>query len=150
MFGDTWYPVRDGNPAAVAMYRRHYPAWGRRPRKFQATGPGESLLLMTPCWRALFIWTLERYRMDHQRGVCCAAFRNEGAGLSSGLILAAEQDARARWPLEDRLFTFVDPREVASANPGYCFKRAGWRYAGKTAKRGLHILEKTLLPDLTR
>lgn len=151
MFGDVWYPVRDGNPAAVAMYRRHYPSLkragsGRRPKQSQAAGPGESLLLMTPCGRALFIWTRERYRLDGQDGVCCACFRNEGAGLSSELILAAEQDARRRWPLEERFFTFVDPDEVASPNPGYCFKQAGWRHAGRTATRGLHILEKTLHP----
>lgn len=143
MFGDVWYPVRDGNGAAVAMHRRHYPARGRNPRQFQAAGPGETLLLMTPCGRALFIWSLERYRQDGQAGVCCSCFRNEGAGLSSELILAAESDAWARWPQEERLFTFVDPAEVASPNPGYCFKRAGWRYAGRTAARGLHILEKT-------
>ena len=146
MFGETWHPVRDGDPTAVAVYRRHYPAQGRRPKQAQVTAPGESLLLLTSCGRALFIWTRERYRRDGQTGICCAAFRNEGAGLSSELILAAELDAHARWPGARRFFTFVDPRKVASPNPGYCFKRAGWRHAGRTRRRGLHILEK-ILPE---
>jgi hypothetical protein len=40
------------------------------------------------------------------------------------------------------LYTYVNGRKVKSANPGYCFKRAGWRTCGKTAG-GLIILEKT-------
>ena len=44
---------------------------------------------------------------------------------------------------EERFFTFVNPGKVGSPNPGYCFKKAGWRHVGRTKKRGLHILEKT-------
>ncbi len=59
------------------------------------------------------------------------------------MIIEAIAIAQRRWP-GMRLFTFVDPREIRSTNPGYCFKAAGFRYCGKT-RRGLHILE--LLPD---
>jgi hypothetical protein len=47
-------------------------------------------------------------------------------------------EAWNRWP-DQRLYTYVNPVKV-SANPGYCFKQAGWRFCGKT-KGGLHILE---------
>ena len=73
-----------------------------------------------------------------QTGVNCAFFRNEGAGLSSSLILAAERIADRRWS-DQRHYTYVDPEAVGSANPGYCFKVAGWRFVGVTKKRKLHI-----------
>ena len=35
----------------------------------------------------------------------------------------------------------MNPRRVRSPNPGYCFKAAGWKQTGVTA-RGLIVLEK--------
>jgi hypothetical protein len=58
------------------------------------------------------------------------------------MISEAVSLAWRKWPGQ-RLFTFVDPAEVASTNPGYCFKVAGFRFCGRT-RRGLHVLE--LLP----
>jgi hypothetical protein len=78
---------------------------------------------------------------DGQKGINCAVFRNEGAGLSSDLIMAADALADERWPGE-RHFTYVDPQEVKSSNPGYCFLRAGWRKCGITKHRKLLILER--------
>jgi hypothetical protein len=110
-------------------------------------GPGQKLVLVTPDYRALFVWRrFNRPDLAGQFGVCCSLYRNEGAfdGLlkSSELILAAEELALLRWrdrPL--RFYTYVDPRRVASPNPGYCFKAAGWRRVGET-KGGLVVLEK--------
>lgn len=138
----TWIPARDGDERALGLYLRHYSSRGRRalaPRQF--VGPGEYMVLLTPGADALFVWRRERYRLDGQTGVNCAVFRNEGSGLSSDLIRAAGELAWKRWPRE-RLFTFVDPKHVESPNPGYCFKAAGWRLCGRSAK-GLHILEAT-------
>jgi len=45
----------------------------------------------------------------------------------------------------DRLFTYVDPSKILSANPGYCFKRAGWRFVRRMAD-GKHLLEKPHSP----
>lgn len=148
----TWVPILDGDPAAAAMYERHYSsARSRQRRRARGTmlflGPGEKLVLMTPCRRGLFAWRRERFRASGQAGVECAIFRNEGAGLSSELICAAEDVAEQRWPGERR-FTHVDPRAVASANPGYCFKVAGWRSCGVTSARKLLILESTAKPSL--
>lgn len=105
-------------------------------------GPGEYILLMTVDSRAVFGWvhnTVERN--DREEGVYCPIFRNEGPQLSSSLILMAEELARQRWPDILRLFTYVDADKVASPNPGYCFKMAGWREAGKSAS-GKILLDK--------
>jgi len=98
--GQLWMPVRDGDPSAMALFLRHYSCTNRSRRVYQFVGPGEKLVLLTPCARALFVWRKERdeYRMDGQHGVNCAVFRNEGAPgvLSSDLIRAADQIAFSR------------------------------------------------------
>ena len=149
MFPDmTWLPARDCDPRAFSLFRRHYTyrdyTDGRRrdpsnPTRFSFVGPGEKMVLLTADCRALFVW---RRFIDAsgQQGVNCAVFRNEGDVLSSRLILEAEQLAWGRWPGE-RLYTYVNSARVASCNPGYCFKMAGWRPCG-TTKSGLLILEK--------
>ena len=53
---------------------------------------------------------------------------------SSRLILHVEELARARWPDETRLYTYVNPRRVKGPHTGYCFKKAGWRLCGPRAK----------------
>lgn len=144
LFADaTWIEVKDGNPSGLAIFRRHYSRYvyadGRQPALY--VGPGEKMVLLTPCARALFIWRKFR-SADRQGGVNCAVFRNEGAGRSSDLIRAAMHLAWQRWPNE-RLYTYVNPRKVRSSNPGYCFMCAGWRRCGVTKKRKYLILEAT-------
>jgi hypothetical protein len=140
----TWVPILDGDPVAAEIYHQHYSSERSRQRRIERgtlliMGPGQKLLLATPCRRALFGW---RVFIDDtgQRGVNCAIFSNRGAGLSSDLIRAADAIADRRWP-GWRHYTFVDPVKV-SANPGYCFKMAGWRLVGRTKSRGLLILER--------
>jgi hypothetical protein len=143
----NWLPIKDGDPRAYALFRRHYSAlpYNRRPRAngMLFCGPGEKMVLLTQDCLALFVW---RKFIDKsgQRGLNCAIFRNEGDILSSDLILEAEELARQRWPADERLYTYVNQRKIKSSNPGYCFKMAGWTYAGQTASRKLHILEKLL------
>jgi hypothetical protein len=146
MFGRTWIKIRDGDRRALALYRRHY-SWKKRCDKTtlrkngeRFTPPGESIVLITPKCDALFVWSKQKYRMDNQEGISCSIFRNEGDRLSSELILEAEKIVWRKWPGK-RLFTLVDPEEVESANPGFCFKEAGWRFCGRSAK-GHHVLEK--------
>jgi hypothetical protein len=122
--------------------RRHY---SRRryvgpPKQRQFVGPGERVVLLLTTGNGLFVWRHQRFRQDGQIGVNCSVFRNESHHLSSELILDAEHIARRRWPGQ-RLFTFVDPRNVKSSNPGFCFIAAGWRPCGYTRK-GLRVLEK--------
>ena len=146
----AWVLVADGNRRFAEMYRRHYScknyADNRRNQvqyrnRNLVIGPGEKIVLLTPDHLAAFGW---RKFIDKsgQTGVNCAFFRNEGQQLSSWLILEAEKLAWARWPGQ-RLYTSVDASAVKSANPGYCYIKAGWQRCGRSKARGLHILEKS-------
>jgi hypothetical protein len=120
------------------MYARHYSA-RRLPGRTQCLGPGETIALRTAECDAIFAW--RKFIDDSgQRGVCCAVFRNEGPTLSSILIRQADAIADHVWPGQ-RHYTFVDPSGVRSANPGACFRHAGWRRCGET-KGGLIVLER--------
>lgn len=154
MIDGHWLPAKDGDPRVYALMRRHYTFHaytdGRRRdlgyrNRNLVVGPGEKMVLLTVDCQALFIW---RKFIDKsgQQGVNCAVFRNEGGVMSSALILEAEQLAWQRWQ-GIRLYTYVNARKIRSSNPGYCFKKAGWRTCGKSSK-GLIILEK--LPDAFR
>jgi len=138
----VWRAIKDGDDDARAFFDRHYSrkhyADGRMPKLF--VGPGEKLVMVTACRRALFVWR-KFISGDGQQGVNCAIFRNEGAGLSSWLIREADAVADQQWPGE-RHFTYVNPRAVASTNPGYCFLKAGWRRCGITKWNRLIILER--------
>lgn len=147
MLDGHWYAVKDGDARASALYLRHYSAKrfaGRDSRAVRTfCGPGEQMVLLTQACDALFVWRLERFRKDNQTGINCAIFRNEGPTLSSLLIEEACQMAWQRWPGE-RLFTFVWDAKIRSANPGYCFKRAGWKVCGRNADGRLTILERAV------
>jgi hypothetical protein len=138
----SWLSVKDGDNAARYLFDQHYSRHlykdNRNPRLF--VGPGEKMVLVTADNRALFVWR-KFISKDGQIGVNCAVFRNTSDVLSSQLILEAEWLAWTRWPGE-RLYTYVNPRKIKSANPGYCFKMAGWRVCGTTAAKKLVILEK--------
>lgn len=150
----TWIEVKDGDPRVVGLYRRHYSC--RKYNHGQAidyvrtgiTPPGETMILLSPDCSALFVWSLQRFRADGQKGVNCSVFRNESSVRASELIREACKLAWHRWPGE-RLFTFVDAREIRVIKrhgvpvPGWCFVRAGWTQCGES-KKGLIILE--LLP----
>lgn len=105
-------------------------------------GPGERIVLLTPDARSLFVWRwFVEQEQTEPRGVNCSIFRREGGRWqASAMILAAELFAWDRWPGE-RLYTYVAPWKVRSANPGYCFKVAGWKVC-RTTPRGLLELEK--------
>ena len=139
---ETWIPVLDGNESARHLFDRHYSRYryadGRKPKLF--VGPGEKMVLSTPCAMALFIWR-KFISGDGQEGVNCAVFRNETDMRSSDLIMEADALADARWPGE-RHYTYVDAGKIRSTNPGYCFQKAGWRKCGITKWNKLVILER--------
>jgi hypothetical protein len=143
LFVDTcdWERVSCVDPRCLEIFKRHYTYNPLRKNVPRFVGPGEEITLLSIDGKALFVWRKEKYRNDDQTGINCAVFRNEGDVLSSVLILQAEEIAWRRWPGE-RLFTFVNARKVESENPGYCFKRAGWKRCGKSKKKELIILEK--------
>jgi hypothetical protein len=94
--------------------------------------PGRVLVLVTPCERAVWLahWPRADLPLDGLDAWRCSVFRNEGAGLSSELIEAAMALTAERWsdrPADGWLrFTWIDATKVASSNPGYYFKQAGW------------------------
>ena len=143
LFGDTpWLQVWDGNATASAVYDRHYSRNPGSRGDLRIAGPGRKMVLLTPCVRGLFVWR-EFHSKDataSDADINCAIFRNEGAGLASDLIRSAMALAWDRWPGR-RLYTYVNPRRVASANPGFCFKQAGWSLCGVTKTRKLLVLE---------
>ena len=69
---EPWIEVKDGDPTGLALFHRHYSYKpykdGRRPALF--VGPGEKLVLLTPCARALFVWR-KFISGDGQQGVNC-------------------------------------------------------------------------------
>jgi hypothetical protein len=145
LFDDNtyWTKIADGNAIAFSIFRRHYTFTPRKQAKNSErfAGPGQRVILLGKDHRALFVWRKEIYRLDEQVGVNCAVFRNESKILSSTLIIEAESIVWKYFPNE-RLFTFVNASKVKSANPGYCFKMAGWRLCGETKTHNLLILEK--------
>ncbi len=83
--------------------------------------------------------------MNNLDGWTCTIFRNTSAILSSTLILDAELALREA-DLEpcgpDGLITYVWDKRVRSSNPGYCFKRAGYRVTGRSADNRKTLLQK--------
>lgn len=140
---DAWIVVKDGDATGRALFHRHCSFRpykdGRKPLLF--VGPGEKMVLLTPCARALFVWR-KFISGDGQEGVNCSIFRNEGAGLASDLIREADRMADERWPGE-RHYTYVNGSKVRGTNPGFCFIKAGWRKCGITKWNKLLILERT-------
>jgi hypothetical protein len=77
----------------------------------------------------------------------CSAFRNEGAGRASELILDAVAASRSVLgdPPDSGMVTFIDRRKVrpimVRGEPtwGYTYRKAGFVYAGET-KGGLMVM----------
>lgn len=111
--------------------------------------PGQTIVLVTEPRDVVFGW----WRPDPASGIrqmngldgwTCTIFRNESATRASDLILEAEKalvdDGRGCGP--DGMLTYVWDRRVRSANPGYCFKRAGWTTRGRSADGKKTLLSK--------
>ena len=93
-------------------------------------------------------WPFAQYVRHAWAGAwMCTAFRNEGAALSSDLIIQAVAATRAHWgePPALGMVTFVDTKKTRpKRSPGYCYLRAGFIYVGET-KAGLKAFQ--LLPS---
>jgi hypothetical protein len=119
---------------------RHYSR--KKHGSAQFVGPGRQLVLRDALGDIVFawLWAYDNMRLDGQTGYNCTIFRNESSRRSSEVILEAEQAAIRRWG-PNRMFTYINSMKIRSPNPGYCFKVAGWRYAGQS-QTGLHLLVK--------
>lgn len=156
--GGVWLRTTKFDPAVVGMYLRHYSAsknvgdgYHERASRYRhgVGGSGESVTLRSVDGRAVWIWRHDKVpRLDRQDGVNCTIFRNEGDWLSSDLVREADRIAWEHWPTERRHFTYVGDSDIRSTNPGYCFKMAGWRHAGRNKDGRLTVLE--MYPDWQR
>ena len=109
----------------------------------QFVGPGRVIVLRDAAGLVVFAWRWQlKDRPDGRIGYECAIFRNESKRLSSEIILEAAEFAALEWG-PGPAFTYVDPLRVASENPGYCFKVAGWKSAGYS-RSGKLALEKRI------
>ena len=132
-------PTHKYDPEMALFIDAHYSR--QTPGSPQFMPPGETLVLRDACGSILFGWVKQRFRADGECGIYCSVFRNVESGRrSSDVILEAERWAFDYWG-PDRFFTYIDPLEIDSPNPGYCFKKAGWCFVRK-CKDGKHLLEK--------
>ncbi len=125
----VWQVRGRSDPAARALADRHYSR--KRPGAPWIGPPGRVLVLVTPCERAVWLthWPRPDLALDGLDAWRCSLFRNEAPDLvSSRLIRAAMTLTATLWPQRpaDGWVTWVEPARIASPNPGYCFKRAGW------------------------
>lgn len=129
-----WILATRSDPAVRALRDRHYST--KRPGGKTVGPPGRVVILRTEDGLAAWIthYPATELALDGLDAFRCSLFRNEGPLLSSDLIVAAMEISQRilgetnGWGERlDGWVTWIDPRKVASPNPGYCFLRAGWR-----------------------
>lgn len=136
------------DPAALPLADAHYNR--RAIGSPQYVPPGRCVCLLSQCRRALWVssWPYAEFTKHAWAGAWVnSLFRNEGAGLSSELIIEAVALTRAFWPDVPPLgmVSFVDAEKTRhKRDPGRCYRKAGWHHVGYT-KGGLHALQ--LLPS---
>lgn len=144
---NLWRTSYRADPVACAIADRHYNRQSIGSAQF--VPPGRCLVLLSP-GPALWVtsWPYPQYVRHQWAGAWInSAFRREGGALASDLIRDAVAVTRWRWPAVPELgmVSFIDPGKVRrKRDPGRCFLRAGFRYAGET-KSGLLALQ--LLPE---
>ncbi len=132
-----WAITDKGDDRARALAEDHYTRQTPGARSF--TRNGQNLVFLTPDLKA--VWVTFRptagkaERKDKLEAWECALFRNTGPFRSSELIIDAVLLSMALWgPVpKDGFITFVKPECVKSVNPGYCYKKAGWKSFGTAA-----------------
>ena len=141
-----WTISHRADQRCCALADRHYSR--QKVGAPQCVPPGRCLVLYTEtatgraCW--VTSWPFAEYVKHAWAGAwVCSLFRNEGAALSSDLIRQAVAATRAYYgpPPDLGIITFVLPSAIRSANPGYCYKKAGWKLVG-AAKDGKPCLQQ--------
>lgn len=144
-----WQRVTKSNPIACSLADRHYSR--RKIGAPQFMPPGQTVVLLSLDARAVWGWWRPHpdsgiKSMNGLDGWTCTIFRNESEILSSELVLAAEQvliDLNLGIG-PDGLLTYVWDKKVASPNPGYCFKVAGWKAVGRSKDGRKTLLHKAV------
>lgn len=125
--GDGWIVTTRSDPTVRALRDRHYST--KRPGGRTVGPPGRVVVLRTADGLAGWIthYPDPQLVLDGLDALRCTLFRNEGPRLSSELVLEAERISEATLGAPpDGWVTYVEPGKVRSANPGYCFRVAGW------------------------
>ena len=112
-----WKKSNRADPKARAVADRHYNR--QKPGSPQFVPPGRCLVLYAEnaTGKALWVtsWPYAQYVKHQWAGAwMCSAFRNEGAGIASELILEAVAATRAYFgePPEQGMVTFIDRKKV--------------------------------------
>jgi hypothetical protein len=110
-----WTKVTKFDTRACALADRHYSR--RKVGSPQFMPPGQTIVLLSADERAVWGW----WRPHPDSGIKAMN------GLDVG---------------PDGLLTYVWDKKIRSANPGYCFKVAGWRAIGRSADKRKTLLQK--------
>ncbi len=142
----NWIVTHQYDSRLVHMADRHYSR--QKPGTPTCTPPGRKLLLITEDASAVWVtsWPFAEYvRREYADAWICTLFRNESIILSSELILEAVAVTRWKYgtPPASGMITMIDAGKIKSANPGYCYKIAGFQHVGYTKRAGLHIVQMT-------
>lgn len=141
---DLWpgrlFATSQYDPEMRQLADRHYSRQSQGARGFAMNGT--KLILRDAEGLILWVWIrVDLPRWDGQTGYYNQIFRSESARLASRVILEAEQHAEARWG-PGRMFTYIDPVQVRSSNPGFCYLAAGWHSHGWSKRRRRRLLVK--------
>lgn len=143
----NWIVVSKGDIRARGIADRHYSRQKKGSPQF--TRPGNNLVLLLEDCSSLWVsWKPSNgiKRMDGFTDVYeCTIFHRDGGRLASELILSAIERTEEIWgkPLNGWI-TYIADDKVQSPNPGYCFKKAGFKYDGRNKKGNLTRLRKPL------
>lgn len=150
-----WEKSWRADPFARDIADRHYNRQSVGADQFAPSGSCLVLKALTATGRAFWITSFpkaEWVKHDWAGAWMCSAFRNEGAGLSSEMIVQAVAATRAYYgePPALGMVTFVNEeitrrRRSKRAEVGECYIRAGFKHVGFTREAGLHALQ--LLPE---
>lgn len=129
--GRAWLVTHRADQRIAALADRHYSRQTVGSEKFAP--PGEGIFLVARDGGAA--WVAVRNRFAGVTRFRNTLFRNEGAGLSSALLVEAVDILRVWWPAHygyapgEPLQTEVDPAKTRrKRDPGRCYRRAGWHH----------------------
>lgn len=147
-----WVRSWRADPEVRPLADRHYNRQKIGSKQFAP--PGRCLVLKTQCLRAFWITSYPFAQfVKHEWAVAwvCSAFRSEGAGIASELIISAVSATMTEWPSPPLgMITFIDTKKVrptyrrGQAVWGYTYEKAGFVQVGET-KSGLLAFQ--LLPS---
>jgi hypothetical protein len=137
---EQWMTTHKGDISCRKLADRHYSRQTIGDPQF--CRPGRNLVLRTAAGDAVWV-TWHGIRDDGLQAWECTIFRNESSYQSSDMISDAIEATIALWgnPPNDGIITYVAADKVKSSNPGYCFKKAGFKHIGESKKRHLLLLQ---------